>query len=142
MQRLHLIARIFLGLVLALYAVAKFSGIQFPKMELHDSISTIDPVVLVFYFYGYSQPYAMFCASAELIVALLVIWPRTYRFGLLCYFAFTLNIAVLDWCFNFVLETKLLISFLCALSLILIIIERKKIIPVIFHHASKVHLKP
>jgi hypothetical protein len=131
MKRVTTALRILLGLVLVMYSYAKFAGIQFPRMEIHDSVSTLNPVVLVFYFYGYSQPYAMFCATMEFIVGMLVILPRTYHFGLLCYFAFTLNIAVLDWCFNFVLETKLLITSLCLLSLVLIIVERKRIIGIV-----------
>jgi hypothetical protein len=129
MNRVIAIIKVLLGSVLMLYAYAKFSGAQFPKLEIYDAVNTIDPVLLVFYFYGYSQPYAMFCAACELIAALLILVPRTSRFGLPAYFGFTLNIAVMDWCFQFALPAKLLITFLCGLSLLVIILDRKRIIP-------------
>ena len=111
--------RIFLGGILVLYAYAKFSGSQFIKLELNENINSVEPALLVFYFFGYSQPYAMFCAVAELITGLLIAVPKTTRIGALIYFPFTLNIAVLDWCFGFPLSTKILISSLTLLSLLL-----------------------
>jgi hypothetical protein len=125
------IIRMILGVILLLYAFVKFAGIQFPKLEIYDAVNTLDPVLLVFYFYGYSQPYAFFCAVCELVVGLLVIIPKTSRFGLLCYFAFTLNIAVLDWCFSFALPAKLLATALCLISFLLIAIDHKKMLRIV-----------
>ena len=117
--------RILLGGILILYAYAKFSGNQFVKLELNESIDNVEPALLVFYFFGYSQTYAMFCAVAELMTGLLTAIPKTSHIGVLIYFPFTLNIAVMDWCFDFPLSTKLLISSLTLLSLLLIIADRK-----------------
>jgi uncharacterized membrane protein YphA (DoxX/SURF4 family) len=117
--------RILLGGILILYAYAKFSGNQFVKLELNENIDNIEPALLVFYFFGYSQTYAKFCAVAELITGLLTAIPRTSHIGVLIYFPFTLNIAVMDWCFDFPLETKLLISSLTLLSFLLIVADWK-----------------
>lgn len=79
--------RIVLGGVLVLYAYAKFSGHQFIKLELNGSANEIEPALLVFYFFGYSQPYAMFCpAAVELITGLMIAIPKTTRIGVLIYF--------------------------------------------------------
>jgi uncharacterized membrane protein YphA (DoxX/SURF4 family) len=117
--------RVLLGGILILYAYAKFSGNQFIKLELNENIDNVEPASLVFYFFGYSQTYAMFCAVAELMIGLLIAIPRTTHIGVLIYFPFTLNIAVMDWCFDFPLETKLLISSLTLLSFLLIVADWK-----------------
>lgn len=117
--------RILLGGILIIYAYAKFSGNQFVKLDLNENIDHVEPALLVFYFFGYAQTYAMFCAVSELIIGLLTAIPRTSHFGILVYFPFTLNIAVIDWCFNFPIETKLLISSMTFLSFLLILTEWK-----------------
>jgi hypothetical protein len=105
--------------------VAKFTGNQFVKIELAEPVTQIDASLSVWYFYGYSQPYAMFCAIAELITGLLIALPKTTWLGALRYFSFALNIAVINWCFTFPFATRLLISALTMASLILIIAARK-----------------
>jgi hypothetical protein len=138
MNRVFTLTKVLLGSVLVLYSYAKFSGAQFPKLQIYDPMNTIDPVLLVFYFYGYSQPYAMFCAVCELLVGIMIMVPRTSRFGLVAYFAFTLNIAVMDWCFEFALPAKLLVTALCFFSFILIVLDRKSILRLIIEPARKV----
>lgn len=131
-RHILILIRVLLGGILILYAYAKIFGDQFSKMELNENISNVEPALLVFYFFGYSQPYAFFCATAELITGLLVVIPATTRLGALLCFPFTLNIAVLDWCFGFPLSTKLLITTLTLLSLILIIADRKVYLALLF----------
>lgn len=125
-KHLLTVTRILLGGVFVLYAIAKFTGNQFIKLDLAEYASNMDPVMLVWYFFGYSQPYAMFCAVAELIIGLLIAIPQTTRLGALFYFPFALNIAVIDWCFDFPLPGKLLTVSLVLLSLMLIIADRKR----------------
>lgn len=119
------VIRILLGTILVLYAYAKFSGSQFIKLELNENIDSVEPALLVFYFFGYSKTYSMFCAVAELLTGLLIAIPKTSRMGALIYFPFTLNIAFIDWCFDFPLSTKLLISSLTFLSFLLIVHDRR-----------------
>ena len=119
------VLRLLLGGVFLSYAFAKFSGMQFSHTNLDGTLRELDSISLVWYFFGYSPVYGLFIAVGQLVAALLTIWNRTYRIGLLIYFSIALNIAVLDWCFHFPLPATLLATILALVSACLIFIERK-----------------
>lgn len=115
-----IILRVFLGSVFVLYATIKFLGIQFPRMQINESINYIDPVTLVWYFFGYSQPYMFTVATGELLTGILIALPKTTKIGVLFYFPFALNIAAVNWCFSLPMDVKLLSTFLALGSLYLL----------------------
>lgn len=104
--------RIFLGMVFVFYAAIKFLGIQFPKMEIDQNVNQIDGVTLVWYFFGYSQPYMILVAAGELLAGILIVIPKTTKIGVLLYFPFALNIAAVNWCFGLLYDVKILSTFL------------------------------
>ena len=89
-----------LGLAFLVYASAKFSGKQFFHFELHDRVDDVQPITLVWYFFGYSRAYAMFIACGELVAGLLVLIPRTTRIGAPIYAMIAANVTVIDWSFG------------------------------------------
>ena len=113
--------RILLGSVFILYASVKFLGIQFPRMHTDQPIDQVDSVTLVWYFFGYSQPYVMLISFGELVAGLLIAIPKTSRLGVLLYFPLALNIAAINWCFNLPIDVKILSTFLALGSFYLII---------------------
>lgn len=113
--------RIVLGGFFVLYAVIKFLGIQFPKMYLSESIDQIDSVTLLWYFFGYSQPYMLTDAAGELIAGVLIAVPKTTKIGVLFYFPLALNIAVINWNFNLPCDVKILSTFLALGSFYLLL---------------------
>lgn len=122
MKRYILIGlRIVLGGFFVLYAVIKFLGIQFPRMYLSDPIDQIDSVTLLWYFFGYSQPYMLTAAVGELVAGILIAVPKTTKIGALFYFPFALNIAVINWCFGLPYDVKTLSTFLALSSFYLVL---------------------
>lgn len=113
--------RIFLGIVFIFYAVIKFLGIQFPKMEIDQNLTQIDGVTLVWYFFGYSQLYMLMVASGELLAGMLIAVPKTTKIGVIFYFPFALNIAAVNWCFDLPYDVKILSAFLVLSSFYLLI---------------------
>lgn len=124
MQYTLTILRVFLGGVFILYSISQFLDMQFPRRPIHDPIDQVDSITLVWYFYGYSQPYRVFIIVSELIVGLLLAIPRTSRIGILFYFPFALNIAVISWSFNQPFAVRVLSTFIAVSSLYLIFKER------------------
>jgi uncharacterized membrane protein YphA (DoxX/SURF4 family) len=114
-----------LGLVFLFYAEAKFSGNQFAHFELHDRVVDVDPVTLVWYFFGYSKTYAMFIACGELVAGLLVLIPWTARIGYPLYFGIAANVAVIDWSFGLPPEATWIATSLLVGSFYLLVRERR-----------------
>lgn len=113
--------RIVLGGFFVLYAVIKFLGIQFPKMSLIEPIDQIDSVTLLWYFFGYSQPYMLTAAVGELIAGILIAVPKTTKIGTLFYFPLALNIAAINWYFGLPWDVKTLSTFLAISSFYLLL---------------------
>ncbi len=114
-----------LGLVFLVYACAKFSGNQFSYLPIHGRVEDVDPVTLVWYFFGYSRSYAMFIACGELVAGLLVLIPRTSRVGYPLYFLIAANVAMIDWSFGLPPQATWLATCLVAGSAYLIVQERR-----------------
>lgn len=113
--------RLFLGGVFILYAMLHFLNTQLPRVELHQPIDQVAPATLVWYFFGYSQPYMIAIATGELLVGLLIIISKTARIGILFYCPFALHIALINWCFNQSTLVKTLSTFLAISSFVLLI---------------------
>ena len=114
-----------IGLVLVYYAYVKFAGQQFVRFEIDGAVRDVHPVDLVWYFHGYSRPYAMFIALGELVAGVALIIPRTARIGAPLALGITTNIAVIDWSFGLALPVRLLATSLALGSLYLIVRERR-----------------
>ncbi|MGE0549390.1 MAG: hypothetical protein AB7O24_05405 [Kofleriaceae bacterium] len=130
-----------LGLVFVLYAVAKFAGTQFIQFELDAPMSDVSPVTLVWYFFGYSRPYALAIAVTELAVGLLVMVPRTARIGYPLYLAVASNVAMIDWCFGLPRPATLLATSLVVGAAVLIVRERSAYLALLAPCASSPHDK-
>ncbi len=114
-----------LGIVLLYYAYAKFADHQFGHFEFDGKVRDLPASDLVWYFYGYSRPYAMFIATGELIAGLLVLIPRTARIGYPIYFMVAINIVVIDWSFGIGISVQILSTALATGALYLMIRERR-----------------
>jgi len=115
------VLRVFLGSVFIVYALLKFLGIQFPKMHVDADINNIDPVTLVWFFFGYSQPYMLVIATGELFAGILTAIPKTSKLGILFYFPIAANIAAVNWCFSLPIDVKILSTFLTLSSFCLLV---------------------
>ncbi|GAB2687400.1 hypothetical protein GCM10027037_07070 [Mucilaginibacter koreensis] len=123
-KKLTFIIRILLGTIFIVYGVVKLLGIQLAKLNLHGDINDIDPVTLVWYFFGYSQFYAKFIGVTELLAGLLMFPKLTKRLGTMMIFGLGVNITVMDFCFDFP-EVKYNVMVYTLLTLLLLIDDYK-----------------
>lgn len=117
------ILRVFLGGVFIMYSFTQLMDLQFPRRHIHSPIDQVEPMTLVWYFFGFSQPYKLFIALIQLVIGTLLTMSKTARIALLLYFPFAMNIAIMSWCFGLPLVVKVLATFVTIGSLGLIIRE-------------------
>src|SRR5919199_1527561 len=112
-----LLCRLVVGFAFIAYGTVKLLGGQFYHGDFVIDSRTTDGTWLVWCFFGYSPVYARFIGLCELGPGLLVLFPRTRTLGALALLAVSLNITVMDFCFDFppVKYTALLLTLLCAI---------------------------
>lgn len=95
------LARILMAAVFLLYGAVKLTGGQFVYDWTTQTFERGTPGghVMIWYFFGYSRIYGYFIAMAEIVPALLLIWPRTALLGAAILFAVALNVSILDIAF-------------------------------------------
>jgi hypothetical protein len=100
-SKITLIIRIFLAIVFFTYGIVKIFGGQFYYGDWTIAKSSNPGPFLVWAFYGYSPVYGRFIGFAELIPALMLLNRRTATAGAAALFGVSLNIAVMDFGFDF-----------------------------------------
>jgi uncharacterized membrane protein YphA (DoxX/SURF4 family) len=110
-----LLCRLLVGAAFIAYGLVKLLGGQFYHGDFVLDSRTTEGTWLVWCFFGYSSLYARFLGLCELVPGVLVLLPRTSTFGSLALLAVSLNITVMDFCFDFpsVKYTALLLTVLC-----------------------------
>jgi uncharacterized membrane protein YphA (DoxX/SURF4 family) len=110
-----LLCRLFVGIVFIAYGAVKLLGGQFYHGDFVIDSRTTEGTWLVWCFFGYSPVYARFIGMCELVPGVLVLLPRTTTLGALALLAVSLNITVMDFCFEFpgVKYTALGLTVLC-----------------------------
>ncbi len=110
-----LLCRLFVGIVFIAYGLVKLLGGQFYHGDFVIDSKTTDGTWLVWCFFGYSPVYARFIGMCELVPGILLLFPRTTTLGALALLAVSLNVTVMDFCFDFpgVKYFALLLTVLC-----------------------------
>ncbi|MFY0804802.1 hypothetical protein [Peribacillus frigoritolerans] len=80
---------------------------------------------LAWHFFGYSHTYNLFIAFGELTAALLLLIPKTATLGNIIYLPITVNITILDYCFD--IPALGISSVLTLMSISLLLFEHKKL---------------
>ncbi|MEP0264445.1 hypothetical protein [Dokdonia sp.] len=81
------------------YAFSKILKTQFnlgPRY-LDDSISSFNGLSLTWYYYGYSRTYGLVIAGAQIAAALLLLFRKTERIGVILFLSFMINILLLNY---------------------------------------------
>jgi uncharacterized membrane protein YphA (DoxX/SURF4 family) len=112
-----LFCRLIVGIAFVNYGLVKLLGGQFYHGDFVIDSRNTEGTWLVWCFFGYSPVYARFVGVCELVPGLLVLWPRTSTFGAMALLAVSLNITVMDFCFDFpaVKYTALSLTLLCGI---------------------------
>lgn len=126
-ERLALTIRIFLAIVFISYGFVKLLGGQFYYGDWTISKSTASGPFLVWAFYGYSPFYGHIMGLFELIPALMLLFRRTATAGAAALFAVSLNIAIMDFGFDFP-SVKYACAFYTLLCVILLALDYKRLL--------------
>jgi uncharacterized membrane protein YphA (DoxX/SURF4 family) len=122
---LVMVIRWVLAVSFIFYGVVKLLGGQFYHGDfVIDSRTTHGPE-LVWAFFGYSPIYGRLLGLAELIPGVMLLIPRAQFLGALLLFPVTLNITLMDFCFQFP-SVKYLSLFFTVLCSCLLILDRDK----------------
>ena len=119
--------RVFVAGVFLVYGLIKLAGGQFVPGEFRFDSRSDSMVILVWHFYGYSPVYHRFAGLAEVVPAILLLWPRTAALGALLALPVAVNIAVMDCCFAFPASATGLITELAAVSAALLWADRGRV---------------
>ena len=80
---------------------------------------------LAWHFFGYSDTYNLFIAFGEITAALLLVIPKTAILGNIIYLSITVNITILDFCFE--IPAHSVTTLLTCMSIALLFFEYKKL---------------
>jgi len=97
------VLRYFLAWTMLRYGELKVIKSQFPDLSpstLHQRLSEIPPMRLVWSFIGYSVPYTVFAGLSEMIGGVLLLWRRTATLGALLVIPVMTNVVMLNFCYD------------------------------------------
>lgn len=94
----RLISKFFIAFQLFSYASAKILKTQFNigVSDLDENISTFNGFELTWFYYGYSRIYGLIIASVQIAAALLLLFRKTERVGVVLFLSFMVNILLVD----------------------------------------------
>ncbi|MDM5154937.1 hypothetical protein QUF88_14245 [Bacillus sp. DX1.1] len=124
--------RWFLAIMFIIYGIAKIYPGQFSTGDFIFDSTKDSPMKLAWYFFGYSNFYNLFIAFGELTAALLLLIPRTATVGNIIYLPITVNITVLNYCFD--IPALPISIMLTSLSILLLLLEYSKLKRVFFEN--------
>jgi uncharacterized membrane protein YphA (DoxX/SURF4 family) len=120
---LRLALRITLAITLLGYGFAKIYPGQFglaPGLaELNETYGQSSPMHLLWFFMGFSRPYAIFGGLMEAVAGVLLLFERTETIGAVGAAAVMLNVAILNFCYD--VPVKLYSAHLLAMSVFLLL---------------------
>jgi len=121
--------RIYLAMMFLLYGAVKIFPGQFPTGPFVYDSTQDSAMMLAWRFFGYSQFYNYFIAAGEIVAALLLLLPRTATLGIVILLPITVNITVIDYCFD--ISAKSFSLFLTILAIIALLLETRKLLPLV-----------
>lgn len=124
--------RYVLALAFFIYGGAKIYPGQFSTGDFVFDSTKDSAMQLAWHFFGYSDIYNLFIAGGEITAALLLLIPRTATLGNIIYLPITVNITILDYCFN--IPALFISSLLTLMSVSLLLFEYRKLKMIFFNY--------
>jgi len=119
-----------LALTFLIYGIAKIYPGQFSTGDFIYDSTKDSAMQLAWHFFGYSDTYNLFIAFGEITAALLLVIPKTATLGNIIYLPITVNITILDFCFE--IPARSVTTLLTCMSIALLFFEYKKLKRVFF----------
>lgn len=126
---LKVIVRCYLAFFLMIYGCGKFAHGQFPEPDMYRLTQTYgesSPMGLAWTFLGYSTGYGIFMGISECIGGILILFRRTLLLGACIAATVTLNVLMINLCFD--VPVKLFSAHLLLMSLFLVASEGKRVV--------------
>jgi len=126
---LTVVIRYYVGFTMFAYGFVKVFKLQFPfpsPGRLLEPYGNSSPMGLAWTFIGYSKGYNYFTGFGEIISALLLLFRRTSSLGAILALVVAGNIMAINYCFD--VPVKLLSTVLVAMSLFLLLQDRRRMI--------------
>ncbi|MBY0598062.1 hypothetical protein [Bacillus bingmayongensis] len=114
-----------LALTFLIYGIIKIFPGQFSTGDFTYDSTKDSAMQLAWHFFGYSNTYNLFIAFGEITAALLLLIPRTATLGNIIYLPITVNITILDFCFE--IPARSVSTLLTGMSIALLFFEYKKL---------------
>jgi len=129
--------RWYLALAFFIYGGAKIYPGQFSTGDFTFDSTKDSAMQLAWHFFGYSDTYNLFIAFGEITAALLLLIPRTATLGNIIYLPITVNITILDYCFQ--IPALFISALLTCMSISLLLLEFQKLKRVFFDSPARVN---
>ncbi len=129
---LRVLVRYYLASAMIGYGMVKVFHLQMPFPYLSQLVQTFgdkSPMGLAWSFIGYSKAYSAYTGWAEVVGGLLLLFRRTTLLGSLVVFIVTLNIAMINYCYD--VPVKLYSSVLLLMALFLMAPDVKRVFNVL-----------
>ncbi len=134
---LRVLVRYYLGAVMFGYGFAKVFHLQMPfpyLSQLVQSFGDKSPMGLAWSFIGYSKVYSAYTGWAEVLGGLLLLFRRTVLPGALVVFIVTLNIAMINYCYD--VPVKLYSSLLLIMAVFLMAPDFNRLLNVFWRNSA------
>ncbi|TCS91983.1 hypothetical protein [Hazenella coriacea] len=118
--------RLYLGIMFLIYGLAKIVMGQFGEPAPTAIVSQGEGFALAWTFFGYSRFYELVIGWGEVIAAILIMIPRTSTLGAVMYFPISINVMLVNYCFNIGVQD--LSTVLVIMNVILLWMDRKKLL--------------
>lgn len=127
--------RWFLAANFLIYGVVKLVIGQFGVPSNEIAAANGEGFVMAWTFFGYSRVYEIFIGLGEVVAAILILIPRTATVGAICYFPITINVMMVNYCFDIgVQDLSTVMTGMCA---VLLWIDRHKLMDLLRPSSQK-----
>ena len=122
---LYTFCRYFSATMLLIYGFAKIIGTQFTtSLSTYDTpIGALSGMDLVWFYYGYSYPYAVFIALSQITAAFLLFFRKTVRLGAILFLCIMVNIIAVDVAFDVDFDAFIMAVILTCMGLFIVLSE-------------------
>ncbi|MGX7667598.1 hypothetical protein [Flavobacterium pedocola] len=122
---LYTFCRYFSATMLLIYGFAKIIGTQFttPLITYDTPVGALDGMELVWFYFGYSYPYAVFIALSQITASFFLFFRKTVRLGSVLFLCIMTNIVAVDIAFNVDFDAFIMAIILTCMGLFIFLSE-------------------
>jgi hypothetical protein len=135
---LYTFCRYFSATMILIYGFAKIIGTQFSTslLTFDTPVGALEGMDLVWFYFGYSYPYAVFIALSQIAASFFLFFRKTVRFGSILFLCIMVNIVAVDIAFNVDADALIMAIILTCMGLFIFLSEFPLIIKYFINEPS------